>query len=229
MKRNTTNIAFETIAPQELLKRTIYHEAGHAAAIHLYNQQKSLPPIFFQIKIEQLSTPTGQTIDYQSRPKKDCIATVEGGRLLQSLPVSTAQLLNDADYLSAVEADIVNLLVGPIAEAKYVSARDHEDFHQQLLTFDALIHYGGASDIAAAKEYLEYYPGSETQRLDKAKQLFTQAFHFVNDASNWCAIVSLADYILSKGKQIVHCEEIIAVLDEAAINAGQNKRRPVFG
>jgi hypothetical protein len=60
--------------------------------------------------------------------------------LIYSLPVA---LLESANYFSldeqdayrtAFEADIINLLVGPLAEAKYVAVRDHECFNKNLIT-----------------------------------------------------------------------------------------------
>ncbi len=216
MKRNPIKINSGSIAPKVLLNRTVYHEAGHSAAIYLYNKRKQLPPVFFQININQLeSLHNNGPMESPYYADNDCIATVEGGRLLQSLPVSTAELINDRSYLTAFEADIVNLLVGPIAEAKYVALCDDEPFHLQLLNFNALRHYGGASDIEAANEYLECFFKHKTQRLIKANQLFIQAFRFIEDPSNWQAVECLADYILTNRKKTIHCEEIMSVLDEA--------------
>ena len=38
----------------ELIRQVAFHEAGHAAAIHIRNKQKQLPPIFFQIYINHV-------------------------------------------------------------------------------------------------------------------------------------------------------------------------------
>ena len=46
---NTTH-SFNDIG---LIRQAAFHEAGHAAAIHIGNRQKQLPPIFFQIFINQ--------------------------------------------------------------------------------------------------------------------------------------------------------------------------------
>ena len=45
---------------QEVKRKVAIHEAGHAAAIYLGNQQKRLPPVFFQIFITPIN------VDYQS-------------------------------------------------------------------------------------------------------------------------------------------------------------------
>jgi hypothetical protein len=38
-----------------------------------------------------------------------------------------------SDYIIAFEADIINLLIGPLAEAKYVYNKDGELFNHQLI------------------------------------------------------------------------------------------------
>ena len=42
---------------------------------------------------------------------------------------------------------------------------------------------------------------------------FFAAFSFINDAENWHAILTLAEYILSSNKTIIDHEDIITVLD----------------
>jgi hypothetical protein len=61
-------------------------------------------------------------------------------------------LLSD-NYLLAFEADIVNLLIGPLAEAKYTAQIDSEPFSEQLLSVQALKNYGGDADLKVVNEY----------------------------------------------------------------------------
>lgn len=74
----------------------------------------------------------------------DCIARVEGGRLIELLPPSVDGLAseltehNDSmaqlvkDYRIAFEADIINLLIGPLAEAKHIATIDNKLFNHKV-------------------------------------------------------------------------------------------------
>ena len=53
MKRNYPIDAISSVLDQDMIKQIVFHEAGHAAAIHLYNKQKQLPPVYFQITIKK--------------------------------------------------------------------------------------------------------------------------------------------------------------------------------
>jgi len=53
MKRNYPIDAIGSVFDQDLIRQIAFHEAGHAAAIHLYNKQKQLPPVYFQITIKK--------------------------------------------------------------------------------------------------------------------------------------------------------------------------------
>ena len=224
MKRN--NITdFSTHNRLQQHKQSIaFHEAGHAAAIYLNNKARNLPPVFFQILFKELNSATDYDVLIYQATHDDSIARVEGGRLIQSLPYSVDGLAhklidqNEAmeplvrDYLMAFEADIINLLVGPLAEAKHVYNRDDELFNHQLVNLKALKNYGGGSDLALAREYLESYSASKQQQDEKLNELFTVACGFVSDYKNWKAITKLANYILESNKNIISCEEVVSVL-----------------
>lgn len=200
-----------------------FHEAGHAAAIYLNNKSRNLPPIFFQIIFKEISD-TSDCDDIILESHDDCVARVEGGRLIQSLPYSVDGLPhklinhNEAmeplvrDYIRAFESDIINLLIGPLAEAKYVHHRDDELFNHQLVNLRSLENYGGGSDIALAREYIENFSASRQQQDEKLHELFLLACDFVKDPLNWRAITQLANYILESNKNIISCEEAILVL-----------------
>lgn len=208
---------------QELSKKTAIHEAGHAAAIYLGNKQKLLPPVFFQIFIKELSRDF-QSTECLCKANDDCIAIVEGGRLIHTLPSSIEEATKDFSptqkqaYELAFEADIINILAGPLAEAMYVALRDNELITPHLINFDALRNYGGSSDIEVINEYLECFCSSSEQRKDKASELFIAAFTFINNTNNWQAIITLANYLLDKPKNTISCEEIMAVIDHALIS-----------
>ena len=149
----------------------------------------------------------------------NCFTKVDGGRLIHTLPSSFEEAVCDFSsaqkqaYQSAFEADIINLLVGPLAEANYVALRDNEPINPHLVNLDALHNYGGSSDLETINEYLDCFIATSTHREEKLSELFLAAFDFINNRSNWFAIMALADYISADSKKIIDCEEIIAVLD----------------
>jgi hypothetical protein len=218
MKRSYLSKALNPLTRKELSRRTAIHEAGHAAAIYLGNKEKELPPVFFRIHINE---PEGhfQTSAYSGKSHGNCMAKVEGGRLIHTLPLSIDMATKDFSsvqkqaYECAFEADIVNILVGPLAEAKYIAQRDDELFNPRLVNLDALHFYGGSSDLEIANEYLACFIADRELREKKISELFLTAFSFINNSSNWLAITALADYILTQSKHIIECEEIIAVID----------------
>ena len=207
---------------QELIRKTAIHEAGHVAAIHLGNQAKQLPPVFFQIFIsEQIKTRFSRGIQ---QPVHQHFAKVKGGRLIHSLPFSlqvAVQTLTEdeeAAFHCAFEADIINLLAGPLAEAKYVALHDDEPINPRLVNLDSLRYYGGASDLKTVREYLDCLLIDQKQKDMKVFELFLAAYDFINAPSHWNAITALADFIIESGKEIIHCEEAIDILDKTISN-----------
>lgn len=208
MERNYYSATSTFVPPNELDWRTAFHEAGHAAAIHLGNQQKQLPPVFFEIHVKR---PDNGYADF--------FAKVVDGNLIQNLPIAVVESFTDlADTQQhacqrAYEADVVNLLVGPLAEAKYVSIRDDEVFNINLINFNALHNYGGYSDLEKALNYLEHFIASEVQREEKIQELLLQAFKFIDNRRHWKCILNLAHYILDSQQEIISCDEAIGVFD----------------
>ncbi len=207
-------------------QRIVFHEAGHATAIYLNNKARNLPPVFFQIMFKDLNGKSEQDLMAYQATHDNCIARVEGGRLIESLPPSIDALVhktighNDAmvhlikDYLIAFEADIINLLIGPLAEAKHIAESDDEIFNQQLVNLKALKNYGGSSDLALAKEYLQSFSACKQQQEEKLDELFALAYDFINDQENWAAITRLVNYIIENNKNIVSCEEVVSLLEQ---------------
>ena len=202
----------------EMDKRIAYHQAGHAAAIYLGNKQKQLPAVYFQIIIKQQER-DGQQPDRFTRTHGRYTAKVEGGRLIQSLPLSFAEATGyfswpqQEEYLCAFEADVINLLAGSLAEAKYLASLDAEGFNTHLINLDALHFYGGSSDLEVISEYMESFILHEAERNRKLAELFLAAFNFVNSSSNWRAISALANFILAEPQGIIHCEDVISLLE----------------
>jgi hypothetical protein len=206
-------------------KRSAYHQAGYVAAIYLGNKQKQLPAVHFQIQIN------GQAIDKGEKPSKirgvkgKRIVNVEGGRLIQSLPLSkvgSSRELTDTERQElriAFEADIVNILVGPLAEAKYVALRDDEVFNPNLVYLGALKFYGGRKELGTVYEYLDCIISQTEERDRKLAELFLAAYGFINNRSNWQAISALAIHILEYPKDILDCNDVIALLESSRLAA----------
>jgi hypothetical protein len=228
MKRNKIIEALSQDKLIEHKQRVAFHEAGHAAGIHLNNKVRKLPSVFFKIIFKEMGGVTAADVMAYQTTHDDCIARVEGGRLIDLLPLSIDTLVQELtehnngavmklvkDYMVAFEADIINLLIGPLAEAKHVAATDDELFNHQLVNLKALKNYGGSSDLALANEYLQSYSADKQQRAEKLDELFAVAFNFVNNDANWAAITKLAEYVLGSSKNIIDCEEIVSVLDQS--------------
>lgn len=227
MKRNQLIGSFDQEKSIAQKQRVAFHEAGHAAGIYLNNKARQLPPIFFRIVFKEMRDISATDVRYHQTAHDDCIARVEGGRLIELLPTSVDNLLRDLtqhndviallarDYKRAFEADIINLLIGPLAEAKHVADTDGELFNQKLVNLLALKNYGGRSDLALVNEYLQSYSTDKQQQNEKLAELFTLAFDFINNTKNWAAISKLANYILASNKNTIHCEEIVSTLDQA--------------
>ena len=234
MKRNKIT---ETLSQDKLIEhkqRIAFHEAGHVAGIHLNNQARQLPPVFFNIIFKDMNNVTEADIMTYQASHDDCIARVEGGRLIEIPPFIdnliceltehddvTVHLIKD--YMVAFDADIINLLIGPLAEAKYVADTDDELFNHKLVNLEALRNYGGNSDLALVNEYLHSFSTDVHQREEKLAELFGVAFDFVNNDANWAAITQLADYIFCSSKSIIYCEELVSILDQS-IDHFQNRR-----
>lgn len=224
MKRNKINLSQDQLIEHK--KRIAFHEAGHAAAIYLNNKAKHLPPVFFQIIFKDLTSPSEHDVMAYQTTHDDCIARVDGGRLIEVLPSSIEHFVNkvtghnDAmlqlvnDYMVAFDADIINLLIGPLAEAKHVANTDNELFNKQLVNLKALNNYGGSSDLALANDYLQSFSACKQHQQEKLNELFCAAFNFINDCVNWAAITKLANFILESNKNIISCEEVVLLLEQ---------------
>lgn len=199
-------------------KRNAYHQAGYAAAIYLGNQQKQLPAIHFHIVFKPQEFDEHFTGRFLRMPNK-YTAKVEGGRLIKTLPLSSLVTNNELtpaeqeQYLCAFEADVINLLAGPLAEAKYVALRDDETFNANLVYLGTLQFYGGKTVMDTITEYMECFMPDPSLRKQKLAELFLAAYSFVNQHSNWNAISTLADYIRTEPKTIIPCEDLIALLE----------------
>jgi len=209
MHRNYQSVFSKVQSSQQLKYQTAFHEAGHAASIYLGNKQKQLPPVFFQI---QISHPLDN--------KDQHYAKVIDGRLIQNLPIAGLESFHQLtpyekqQYEVAYHADIINLLVGPLAEAKYISIRDDEAFNFNLLNTQALNYYGGYSDVEKAYDYLDYFISSKSEQEQILLDLFLQAFQFVQDNNHWKCILNLADYILNSEQDVISCEQATNIFDQ---------------
>ena len=206
---------------QDLTKQTAFHEAGHAAAIYLCNKQKKLPTVDFQITITKTDHAQANSVASRKIKHGHFVAMVEGGCLIQGLPVALIESTNyfsldeQDTYRTAFEADMINLLVGPLAEAKYVALRDNECFSNNLINVNALYNYGGTSDLEKVYDYLESLISDARLIEEKMVELFNQAYQFIDSPVHWRAIERLAGYILDNSKNTITCEEAIAVLDKS--------------
>lgn len=219
MKRNYPIDALNPVFDRDLIRKIVFHEAGHAAAIHFYNKQKNLPPVFFEITIKQADNTPKSPFASRTDNHGHFVAIVEGGCLIDSLPISLIESANyysdgvQDTYQTAFEADMVNLLVGPLAEAKHCALRDKKPFNGEQVYANTLHNYGGKSDLEKVYAYLGNFIADNKRHEQILSGLFRQAFEFVDSATHWQAIERLADYIMGQPKDTIGSEEAIAVLE----------------
>jgi hypothetical protein len=145
-------------------------------------------------------------------------AKLEGGRLIPHLPYSfevAARLLSPLEKSQcqcAFEADVINILVGLLAEAKHVAQRDGEAFNANLAGLGALQFYGGGQELKDIDEYMACLSPDKTERSKKLAELFLAAHSFVNGKTNWQAIKTLAEALYHNPKEVFVCEELIALI-----------------
>lgn len=218
MVHATTKFRTPYLTPKEIDKRIAYHQGGHAVAIYLGNKQRQLPAVYFQILVKHLDVEV-QFRDRVMQPRGKYIDKVEGGRLIQNLPLSFHEATHYfsrtqlEEYHRAFEADVINMLAGSLAEAKYVASRDDEVFNANLINLGALHFYGGDSDLEVITEYMECFLPDKAERHQKLAELFAASFRFVNKRANWRAISALAQFILAEPKGVINCEEVITFLE----------------
>ncbi|SJM94586.1 conserved hypothetical protein [Crenothrix polyspora] len=210
MKNNAT-ISTKQDTRVEIDKRIVYHQAGHITAIYLGNKWKQLPDIYFQAIIKQQEQ-YGQV----SHGKR--IVSAEGGSLIpfpEAMPHDP--LPQQEQYRCAFEADIINLLAGSLAEAKYVALCDGEVFNVNLIHLDALHSYGGSSDLDIITEYMERFISCKTERDQKRDELFMAAYSFVNKRVNWDTISALAEFIMAEPLGIINGNKVISLLESRLV------------
>ena len=115
--------------------------------------------------------------------------------------------------MNAFETDIINLLIGPLAEAKHVANADNEPFNHRLVNLNALKNYDVSSDLELVNDYLQSFSVCKQQQDEKLAALFSAAFNFITDQANWAAITRLANYILDCNKNVISCEEVASLLE----------------
>ncbi len=186
---------------QSVCHRIAFHEAGHAAAIYFGNQNKQLPPVHFAIKITK---PTSDPLNWE--------AEIQDGQLIHEL-TSTDGVIEDMDFKKACESDVMNMLVGPLAEARYVAESDGELFHPDLMTLPSLKRYGGWGDLDRAYGHLKNCLGDCCNLDNELSRVFEQALKFISSESYWRAISNLARYVLNSQSELIDCHKIIEILE----------------
>ena len=217
MNLNYSPKAFSQLTQNEHSKKSAIHEAGHAVAIYRGNRQKRPPPFCFQIYIKEQSNHFQLSLVLSLLNDKG-IGKLADDRLSQPLPFSTLKATKAISsehmqaYENAFETDVISLLAGPLAEAKYVAMRDDEPINPRLVNLNALHHYGGSVDLEIINKYLDYFIVEKAEREKKISELFLQAFSFISDRSNWLAITVLATYILAGRMNSIEVKEVMPYL-----------------
>ena len=210
----------------QAIRQNAFHQAGHVAAIFFNNRHFGLPPIHFQIVIQSR---TG-CFDISSGNTNRHIQII-GGRIIDPLSISIKEcshhlsLADRSDFLKALEADIINSLAGPIAEARYVSIRDNEPLNPQMLNFSSLAFYNGSHCNEIINDYLQCIDEGDQRELKKTA-LFQTAYQFVSSRSNWNSISGLAEHILNSRTNKIDYEIITEILENKSSESLKNGSYP---
>ncbi len=195
--------------------RIAYHQAGHAVAIYVGNKQKKLPTLRFSIAIKQNGWVRKRSDKFMRLPRKP-VANVEGGRLIQNLLLSLKDTsARPKKDIKAFEADICNLLVGPLAEAKYLTLCNGEAFSANPDNIAVLRFFGGSEDLVLISEYLDSLKlYNKQERNELLKKCYLSAFNFVNDHTHWHAITALANFILNQSQSptVIEYKDVVALV-----------------
>ena len=229
MKRTKQTEQYNANTIALLKKRIAFHEAGHAVAIHEAGKHHDLPAVFFQItfNVTPQDKLSDRHINYSGSDTYS--AQIIGGRLIENLPVSLDAYINKLEsepeqqikqqnikrFLANFETDILNFLIGPLAEAKYIAQYDDELFNSHLININTLNYFGGASDIAMINEYLTCFSSCKNKQEEKLAELLIQAFDFVNNETHWEKIQRLAFYIDDKDEKSISFDDISRVVNES--------------
>jgi hypothetical protein len=204
--------------------RNAFHQAGRAAAVHLGNRAKHLPEVHFQITLSPDAGETRHPNKTKNNPTH-YTAQLEGGRLIQDLPMAIDQLARElppqdqAPFRMALEADLINLLAGPLAEAKYVAMCNNEEFNASLAYLNELKLYGGSTVLELVEQYAEWLVTDPSRRNQKLAELFLAAYSFINQPANWDAITQVASYICNQTREIIPCEDLILYLESLHVGS----------
>ena len=197
--------------PRDIQPADAYYSAGQAIAITLGNTQKQLPDVYYQLCLNPCprGLPAGP-----ANSDKSYVLALEGGRLIHSLPMcltDSQAFVYDQDHAMlhcALEADVVNLLSGPLAEAKYTAAIRGETLNEKSLALSTLRFYSQGALTEQVDDYLECLSPLKIQRQHHFLKLLKASFNFINDGPMWSLIKALAEYIQAQPKAILTCEEI---------------------
>jgi len=218
MNRDHLEESVSILERKELITQTAFHEAGHAAAIYLRNKYYNFPQIRFRISLPGVKQPKLLDNRLLLLGDMEFHSKLEGGLLVENhalnvKPYESAPAI--LVYQQACEVDVVNLLAGPLAEAKHIAQRDGEYINQHLVNYEALKNYGGKSDLEKIEEYFDCFGLDPVKKAEKLKELYSVAFHFINHAHHWRAISNLANYMLGSENEIIAYEEASAILEAA--------------
>ena len=143
---------------------------------------------------------------------------IEGGRIINNLPLSFPEETKyyspaqKEEFRHLLETDVINLLAGPLSEAKFAALHDDEIFNANLVNIGSLRFYTGHASLALVKQYMDCFKLGVEDYEKKLKELFLSAYHFISDDLNWRAICSVAEYILNEPGKAIKDEEIRVLL-----------------
>ena len=184
-------------------KQYAFHNAGHLVAIYVNDGNERLNRSYFHIKLDDFNSNETDSVHQVIRNGHRNMAYSNAGCSMQSIAAAVEDAspsYADAcrENKSLLEAEIISLLAGPLAEARYIHDEDNEPMTHYLVDLEALKSYGGYDDLILVQENLNALSQDPSERERKLAELFKTAFDFIVNELNWKVVSQLAESLYRK-------------------------------
>lgn len=208
-QNHTTAFKKDRKPPLPHQKQYAFHNAGHLVAIYVNDGNKQLKHANFPIKLNDVNSVDTDSVHQAIRNGRRNGVFSNTGCSMQSIAVAVEEaspgyfgastaIDPDRETENLLEAEIINLLAGPLAEARYIHDEDNEPMTHHLVDLEALKSYGGCEDLALVQENLSVLSQDPSECERKLAELFKTAFDFIVNELNWKVVSQLAESLYRK-------------------------------
>jgi hypothetical protein len=201
-------------------KNLAIHEAAHAVALHLTQKQLGWSEQWFRIVVRtQDEIAAGPFIDWRGQ-KLDVSGIVEASERYVALGTKVADMVfvqNDAlpelnrenliaGWRSAMEADVITSLAGPVADARY-------RYRWTLLGFLVAISRGWVHpDFETARRKISAFTGTDQEADKMFLELLERSWRLIG--RNWRRVIALAAVV--RERRVVESDDAIPIIEGAS-------------